>query len=165
MFLNNDTVVVGGESSTAAIHSLIEKKQMARWVCHDTRVRCMTLMSSADSSLLVTASSSDHKIKLWDVSQAHVSGHVECVGEVDTTCRVTSLAVWHPGMKRTGSKKKKRKEQEEVSEGSPKKKIKIDDANNSKESQVLETITVEEEINDAVSVKQKKKKKKSKPVT
>ena len=164
MFLNNDTVVVGGESSTAAIHSLIEKKQMASWVCHDTRVRCMTLMSSADSSLLVTASSSDHKIKLWDVSQAHVSGHVECVGEVDTTCRVTSLAVWHPGMKRTGSKKK-RKEQEDVSEGSPKKKIKIDDANNSKESQVLETITVEEEINDAGNVKQKKKKKKSKPVT
>jgi len=165
VFLNNDTVVVGGESSTAAIHSLIEKKQMASWVCHDTRVRCMTLMSSADSSLLVTASSSDHKIKLWDVSQAHVSGHVECVGEVDTTCRVTSLAVWHPGMKRTGSKKKKRKEQEDVSEGSPKKKIKIDDANNSKESQVLETITVEEEINDAGNVKQKKKKKKSKPVT
>merc|ERR1712029_497554 len=48
-------------------------------------------------------------------------------GEVDTTCRVTSLAVWHPGMKRTGSKKK-RKEQEDVGEGSPKKKIKIDDA-------------------------------------
>jgi len=158
VFLNNDTVVVGGESSTAAIHSLIEKKQMASWVCHDTRVRCMTLMSSADSSLLVTASSSDHKIKLWDVSQAHVSGHVECVGEVDTTCRVTSLAVWHPGMKR-----KKRKEQEDVSEGSPKKKIKIDDANNSKE--VLETITVEEEINDAGNVKLKKKKKKTKPVT
>ena len=89
MFLNNDTVVVGGESATAEIHSLIEKKQMASWSCHDTRVRCMTLMSSADSSLLVTASSSDHKIKLWDVSQAHVSGHVECVGEVDTTCRVT----------------------------------------------------------------------------
>merc|ERR1712227_1199605 len=160
VFLNNDTVVVGRESSTAVIHSLIEKKEMASWVCHDTRVRCMTLMSSADSSLLVTASSSDHKIKLWDVSQAHVSGHVECVGEVDTTCRVTSLAVWHPGMKRTGSKKKKRKEQEEVSEGSPKKKIKIDDANNSKDSQGLETLTVEEEINDTSTVKEKKKKKK-----
>merc|ERR1719188_1663470 len=122
----------------------------------------MTLMTSADSTscLLVTASSSDHKIKLWDVSQAHVSGHVECVGEVDTTCRVTSLTVWHPGMKRTG-----RKEQEDVSEGSPKKKIKIDDANNSKESQVHETITVEEEINDAGNVKLKKKKKKSKLAT
>merc|ERR1712083_529840 len=108
----------------------------------------------------VTASSSDYKIKLWDVSQAHVSEHVECVGEVDTTCRDTSLTVWHPGMKRTGSKKKKRKEQEEVSEGSPKKKIKLDDANSSKDSQIMETLTVEEEINDTCTVKEKKKKKK-----
>ncbi len=30
-----------------------------------------------------------------------------CIGDVDTTCRVTCLAVWHPGMRE--NKKKKRK--------------------------------------------------------
>ena len=66
MFLSNDTVVVGGESPTAEIHSLIEKKQLMSWKCHDTRVRVMTKISSTahpDKSLLVTASSSDHTIK------------------------------------------------------------------------------------------------------
>ena len=66
MFLSNDTVVVGGESPTAEVHSLIEKKQITSWKCHDTRVRVMTKISSTghpDTCLLVTASSSDHMIK------------------------------------------------------------------------------------------------------
>merc|ERR1712098_319500 len=38
VFLNNDTVVVGGESSSAQIHSLIEKKLLRSWEVHSTRV-------------------------------------------------------------------------------------------------------------------------------
>ena len=58
-------MVVGGESSTAQIHSLIEKKMLRSWEVHTTRVRCM-LMSGERT--LVTASSSDNKIKICDVS-------------------------------------------------------------------------------------------------
>ena len=46
MFLTNDTVVVGGESPRAEVHSLIEKKVLAGWACHDTRVRCMTSINT-----------------------------------------------------------------------------------------------------------------------
>ena len=157
MFLNNDTVVVGGESSTAEVHSLIEKKLITSWECHQTRIRCMLMMTSSDSSLLVTASSSDQKIKVWDVSRVE-TGQVECVAEVDTTCRVTSLAVWHPGMRES---KKKKKVVEEVSESPVKKKVKVveDDSNANK---VTETITVEEEENDTLVVKTKSKKKNKK---
>merc|ERR1712227_686225 len=157
VFLNNDTVVGGGESSTAEVHSLIEKKLITSWECHQTRIRCMLMMTSSDSSLLVTASSSDQKIKVWDVSRVE-TGQVECVGEVDTTCRVTSLAVWHPGM-RENKKKKKQKVVEEVPESPVKKKVKVveDDSNANK---VTETITVEENDTSVVKTKSKKKNKK-----
>ena len=46
VFLTNDTVVVGGESPRAEVHSLIEKKVLAGWACHDTRVRCMTSINT-----------------------------------------------------------------------------------------------------------------------
>ena len=116
------------------------------------------MMITAEASLLVTASSSDHKIKVWDVSKME-TGSVECVAEVDTTCRVTSLATWHPGMK--GSGKKKRKVVEEVIESPSKKKVRIVD-DDSPEKSITETITVEEEENDTLAVKSKTKKKKKK---
>ena len=184
MFLSNDTVVVGGESPTAEIHSLIEKKQIMSWKCHETRVRVMTKISSSehpDTCLLVTASSSDHMIKyvisiycraflnisdarLWDVSQV-ATGHVDCVGEIDTTCRVTSIAVWHPDMTKRGSKKKRKlvKEGETSTPESPKKKIKISE--DVKDEGIPDKITVEEEENVAGIVKgvSKKKKKRKTP--
>jgi len=122
-FLSNDIVIVGGENPNAEVHSLIEKKQISTWQCHETRVRCMTLISSADFQLLVTASSSDHMIKLWDVSDV---SQITCVGSVDTTCRVTSLSTWHRGMMK--NKRKKKKQVEESSSENPeasKKKLKL----------------------------------------
>ena len=62
----------------------------------------------------------------------------------------------------SGGKKKRKKAETEGAEkaGSPKKKIKIVE-DNASESKISETITVEEEINDAsANVKLKKKKKK-----
>ena len=118
------------------------------------------MMVSSDISLLVTASSSDHMIKVWDVSRLE-TGSVECVAEVDTTCRVTSLATWHPGMK--GSGKKKRKVVEEVIESLSKKKVRVIE-DDSPEKTVTETITVEEEENDTSVAKSKTKKKKKKSI-
>ena len=90
---------------------------------------------------------------------------MDCVGEIDTTCRVTSLAVWHPDMTKRGSKKKRKlvKEGETVTPESPKKKIKITEE--VKDESVPDKITVEEEENVAGIVKGgKKKKQKSKSV-
>ena len=97
MFLSNDVVVVGGESPRAQVHSLIEKREMKSWECHQTRVRCMSLISdpvSGGPGLLVTASSSDQLVKVWDVSSVERGeGEVECVASVDTACRVTALSI------------------------------------------------------------------------
>merc|ERR1712080_217046 len=53
VFLDNDTVVVGGESSQAQIHSLIEKSLLKSWEAHSTRIRAMRLLSP---TILVTIS-------------------------------------------------------------------------------------------------------------
>merc|ERR1719430_1021082 len=71
--------------------------------------------------MLVTASSSDSKIKIWKVS-TNVAEEIECIGSVDTTCRVTCMSVWHKGL-RVGGKRKGGK-LEETETVSPKKKIK-----------------------------------------
>ena len=99
--------------------------------------------------------------RLWDVSQVE-TGHVDCVGEVDTTCRVTSIAVWHPDMTKRGSKKKRKlvKEGETATSESPKKKIKISDEVTDENK--AEKIVVEEEENVAGIIKGTKKKKKRK---
>merc|ERR1712179_664302 len=139
VFLNNDTVVVGGESSSTQIHSLIEKKLL----------RCMLMLGER---MLVTASSSDSMIKIWKVS-TNVAEEIECIGSVDTTCRVTCMSVWHKGL-RVGGKRKGGK-LEETETVSPKKKIKITETEPSKK---VETITVEQEF---TTVKKKLKKKKN----
>merc|ERR1711970_405237 len=151
VFLNNDTVVVGGESSSAQIHSLIEKKLLRSWEVHTTRVRCMLMLGER---MLVTASSSDSMIKIWRVS-TNVAEEIECIGSVDTTCRVTCMSVWHKGL-RVGGKRKAGKS-EEAETVSPKKKIKITESEASKK---VESITVEQEFSTA---KKKLKKKKKQP--
>ena len=152
MFLSNDVVVVGGESPRAVVHSLIEKRELTSWECHDTRLRCMSLISHPDQpggALLVTASSSDHLIKVWDVS--NLESQVECVASVDTACRVTAMTIWHPDMTRANKKKKKRKtEPEPVTE---------DTTKNTRDDEIVNDVEVEdsEVIDDEVSIVKSKK--------
>eukprot|EP00092_Neocalanus_flemingeri_P008804 GFUD01009477.1.p1 GENE.GFUD01009477.1~~GFUD01009477.1.p1 ORF type:complete len:382 (+),score=87.60 GFUD01009477.1:57-1202(+) len=159
VFLNNDTVVVGGESSTAQMHSLIEKKMLRSWEVHTNRVRCMAMLGER---MLVTASSSDNMIKIWNVS-TDVTEEIACVASVDTTCRVTCLAIWHPGMRLGGKKRKKETAKEGSEVESPQKKVKLSEATEDKK--VVETVTVEQEISTAGQKKIKKKKKPAKVPT
>ena len=104
--------------------------------------------------MLVTASSSDSMIKIWKVS-TNVEEEIECIGSVDTTCRVTCMSVWHKGL-RVGGKRKGEK-LDETETVSPKKKIKIAEKEVGKK---VETITVEQEFT-TLKKKMKKKKKSS----
>jgi len=156
VFLTPDTVVVGGESAEAQIHSLIEKKLVRRWEVHTTRVRCMVMLGER---MLVTASSSDSKIKIWKVS-TDLAEEMECVGSVDTTCRVTCMALWHKGLRVGGKRKGEKVEESETV--SPKKKVKITEAPG--ESKKAETITVVQEFSKAEKKKKKLKSAPAKPL-
>lgn len=151
VFLNNDTVVVGGESSSAQIHSLIEKKLLRSWEVHSTRVRCMLMLGEM---MLVTASTSDNKIKIWKVG-TDLSEEIVCVGSVDTSCRITCMTIWHTGLRVGGKRKGEKLVQTETV--SPKKKLKITET--LEEKKKCETITIEQEFTSAEKTKKKKKKK------
>lgn len=145
VFLNNDTVVVGGESKSVQIHSLIEKCLIKDWEAHQTRVRCMLLLSEQK---LITASSCDGCIKVWNISGDRVSP-VTLVSSVDTQCRITCMAVWHPGLRPVVGKKRKKKtvenlggsEKKAEEASSPKKKVKLSvEPKSSVEPQTLEVV-------------------------
>merc|ERR1719219_1440040 len=139
IFLDNDTVVVGGESKEAQIHSLIEKALLKSWDAHQTRIRALHLLSP---SVLVTASSCDHSIKVWGLDTDRMSP-VRLLCSVDTGCRVTCLSAWHPGLRNKGAKKRVSEEGAK----SPLKKVKVSEEKKTT-SAVPQTVTVEEEITD-----------------
>jgi len=153
VFLDNDTVVVGGESCQAQIHSLIEKSLLKSWDAHQTRIRVMTLLSP---TILVTASTCDTFIKVWKVDTDRLSP-IKLLGSKETQCRVTCMSVWHPGLRNVVTKKKKKAVEEAEVESSPKKKIKL--AEDAKPT-IVETIEVSEEISQKEEKIKKKKKKK-----
>merc|ERR1712147_554369 len=153
VFLDNDTVVVGGEAKEAQVHSLIEKSLLKSWDAHQTRIRALHLLSP---SILVTASSCDHSIKVWGLDTDRVSP-VRLLCSVDTGCRVTCLSAWHPGLRNKGAKKRSA----EAVPKSPLKKVKL--AEEKKASSVApQTVTVEEEITGKPKKEKLKKKKKKK---
>merc|ERR1711915_632923 len=102
---------------------------------------------------LVTASSSDNMIKIWD-SCTDASKEVTCVGSINTSCRVTCMTIWHHGLRNGEKRKKVAKEDNEVSVP-PKKKKK--DAVPSHEKSRVDTITVVEETSLSKKIKKKRK--------
>jgi len=160
VFLDNETVVVGGEASSAQMHSLIEKNLLKTWEAHQTRIRCLLVVAPG---VLASASSCDGAIKLWRCDTDRLSP-VILVGSVETQCRITCLTAWHPGLRNESGKKKKRSNVGETNNITPtKKKIKIDEGK--KETTIAETVTVTEEVTVKVKEKLKKSKKKKKVET
>jgi len=178
VFLDNDTVVLGGEESNVQMHSLIEKVMIKTWTAHETRVRCLCLLTpdvksedyeapiEGGAKYLVSGSSSDNKIKVWKVT-TDANTEVELSGTVDTTCRITSMCVWHPGLRAINKKRKKHKETNSADlelagdSVSPKKKVKIsEDVASEKESKDTSVeLIVETEETTPSQIKSKKKKK------
>jgi len=156
IFLDNDTVVVGGESKEAQVHSLIEKSLLKSWDAHQTRIRALHLLSP---SVLVTASSCDHSIKVWGLDTDRVSP-VRLLCSVDTGCRVTCLSAWHPGLRNKGAKKRVSEEGAK----SPLKKVKMAEEKKTS-SAAPQTVTVEEEITEKPTKEKPKKKKKKKALS
>merc|ERR1712098_1029517 len=117
-----------------------------------TRIRALHLLSP---SILVTASSCDHSIKVWGLDTDRVSP-VRLLCSVDTGCRVTCLSAWHPGLRNKGAKKRSA----EAVAKSPLKKVKL--AEEKKTSVSPQTVTVEEEVTEKSKKERLKKKKKKK---
>lgn len=94
-FLNNSILAVAGDDEIVRLCDVGKEK----WVCeikaHDTRVKAVDSFNMEDYCVLVTASN-DGFIKMWKLHLKEELESPTLLGEVNTTARLTCLAVWKP---------------------------------------------------------------------
>ncbi|RVE61001.1 hypothetical protein OJAV_G00166460 [Oryzias javanicus] len=94
-FLNNSILAVAGDDESVRLCDV----QKAEWVCefkaHETRVKAVDSFSMEDYCVLVTASN-DGFIKMWKIHLKETLESPTLLGEVNTSARLTCLAVWIP---------------------------------------------------------------------
>uniref|UniRef100_A0A3P9HIC3 PAK1 interacting protein 1 n=1 Tax=Oryzias latipes TaxID=8090 RepID=A0A3P9HIC3_ORYLA len=94
-FLNNSILAVAGDDESVRLCDV----DKAEWVCefkaHETRVKAVDSFSMEDYCVLVTASN-DGFIKMWKIHLKEKLESPTLLGEVNTSARLTCLAVWTP---------------------------------------------------------------------
>ncbi|KAG7220917.1 hypothetical protein INR49_017767 [Caranx melampygus] len=94
-FLNNSILAVAGDDEVVRLCDLGKQKWVCEFKAHETRVKAVDSLDMEDYCVLVTASN-DGFIKMWKL---HLKEELEpptLLGEVNTTARLTCLAVWKP---------------------------------------------------------------------
>uniref|UniRef100_A0A0N8DXS6 p21-activated protein kinase-interacting protein n=1 Tax=Daphnia magna TaxID=35525 RepID=A0A0N8DXS6_9CRUS len=92
-FLNEDTLLIGGEGPNIESHSVTHRKPVSQFKAHEKRVKAaaITKLNASEELHLITASN-DGFIKLWRIPE--IPGEPCLVTQVDSTCRITCLSVW-----------------------------------------------------------------------
>ncbi|XP_051943837.1 p21-activated protein kinase-interacting protein 1-like [Hippocampus zosterae] len=94
-FLNNSILAVVGDDEIVRLCDVAQEKWVCEFKAHETRVKAVESFMMTDHCVLVTASN-DGFIKMWKL---RLNEELECptlLGEVNTTARLTCLAVWKP---------------------------------------------------------------------
>ncbi|XP_077371772.1 p21-activated protein kinase-interacting protein 1-like isoform X3 [Festucalex cinctus] len=94
-FLNNSILAVAGDDEIVRLCDVAKEKWVCEFKAHETRVKAVESFEMDDDRVLVTASN-DGFIKMWKL---RLNDELECptlLGEVNTTARLTCLAVWKP---------------------------------------------------------------------
>ncbi|XP_029380314.1 p21-activated protein kinase-interacting protein 1-like [Echeneis naucrates] len=94
-FLSNSIVAVAGDDEIVRLCDIETQKWVCEFKAHETRVKAVDSFHMEDYCVVVTASN-DGFIKMWKL---HLKEELEpptLLGEVNTTARLTCLAVWKP---------------------------------------------------------------------
>ncbi|KAM9720162.1 p21-activated protein kinase-interacting protein 1-like [Menidia menidia] len=94
-FLNNSILAVAGDDETVRICDVGKLKWVCEFKAHETRVKAVDSLMVEDYCVVVTASN-DGFIKLWKILLKEELESPTLLGEVNTTARLTCLAVWKP---------------------------------------------------------------------
>uniref|UniRef100_A0A3B4A3C8 Uncharacterized protein n=1 Tax=Periophthalmus magnuspinnatus TaxID=409849 RepID=A0A3B4A3C8_9GOBI len=144
-FINNSVLAVAGDDETVRLCDLEKQKWVCEFKAHETRVKAVDSFSWEDYTVMVTASN-DGFIKMWKLQLKEVLESPTLLGEVNTSARLTCLAVWKP---------KSLKNKEETKDEATTSKGKKLDLLRPKKVRVMEEVILEDE-----SKPPKKKKKK-----
>ncbi|XP_070830484.1 p21-activated protein kinase-interacting protein 1-like isoform X2 [Chaetodon trifascialis] len=105
-FLDNSILVVAGDDETVRFCDLEKKKWVSEFKAHETRVKAVDSFVMEDYCVLVTASN-DGFIKMWKLHLKEELESPTLLGEVNTSARLTCLAVWKPSSMTSSSSTEK----------------------------------------------------------
>ncbi|XP_072296775.1 p21-activated protein kinase-interacting protein 1-like [Eucyclogobius newberryi] len=94
-FINNSVVAVAGDDETVRLCDIQKQKWVCEFTAHETRVKAVDSFIWEDHVVLVTASN-DGFIKMWKLQLKEELEPPTLLGEVNTSARLTCLAVWKP---------------------------------------------------------------------
>ncbi|XP_041698911.2 p21-activated protein kinase-interacting protein 1-like [Coregonus clupeaformis] len=93
-FLTNSILAIAGDDETVRLCDINTQKVLCEFEAHETRVKSVDSFTTEDFCVLVTASN-DGFIKMWKLNLESLEPPV-LLGKVNTTARLTCLAVWQP---------------------------------------------------------------------
>ncbi|KAK2895937.1 p21-activated protein kinase-interacting protein 1-like [Channa argus] len=94
-FLNNSILAVAGDDEIVRLCDTGKEKWLCEFKAHETRVKSVESFNMEDYCVIVTASN-DGFIKMWKLHLKEELESPTLLGEVNTTARVTCLAIWKP---------------------------------------------------------------------
>ncbi|KAJ8272900.1 hypothetical protein GJAV_G00094770 [Gymnothorax javanicus] len=92
-FLSDLILAVGGDEESVRLYDLNTTKSVCEFKAHETRVKAIDSFTTEDYCVLVSASN-DGFIKIWKLHLDQMLEPPALLGEVNSTARLTCLAVW-----------------------------------------------------------------------
>ncbi|XP_045907901.1 p21-activated protein kinase-interacting protein 1-like, partial [Micropterus dolomieu] len=103
-FLNNSILAVAGDDEHVRLCDLGKEKWVCEFKAHETRVKAVDSFFMENYCVMVTASN-DGLMKMWKLHLKEDLESPTLLGEVNTTARLTCLAVWKPSSVQQPAKK------------------------------------------------------------
>ncbi|XP_056149434.1 p21-activated protein kinase-interacting protein 1-like [Lampris incognitus] len=94
-FLTNTILAIAGDDEMVRLCDVGTGKWLCEFKAHETRVKTVDSFSMEDYCVLITASN-DGFIKMWKLHLKEEMEPPTLLGEVNTTARLTCVAVWKP---------------------------------------------------------------------
>ncbi|XP_061410312.1 p21-activated protein kinase-interacting protein 1 [Lethenteron reissneri] len=94
-FVTEDLIATAGGDEFVRLHSVETLKEVCTFKAHESRVKALYTEKHNGQHVLASASS-DGSVKLWRVLPESPEQPPEMLLEVNTTARLTCLAVWKP---------------------------------------------------------------------
>ncbi|KAJ3581985.1 hypothetical protein NHX12_016013, partial [Muraenolepis orangiensis] len=94
-FITNSILAIAGDDEKVRLCDVGTESWLCEFTAHETRVKAVDCFSAEDYCVLVTASN-DGFIKMWKLQIGEELKPPTLLGEVNTTARLTCLAVWRP---------------------------------------------------------------------
>ncbi|XP_077413905.1 p21-activated protein kinase-interacting protein 1-like isoform X2 [Vanacampus margaritifer] len=95
-FLNNSILAVAGDDEIVRLCDVAKEKWVCEFKAHETRVKAVESFKMADDDCVLVTASNDGFIKMWKLRLNDELERPALLGEVNTTARLTCLAVWKP---------------------------------------------------------------------